>query len=143
VIISTRLVELVIDTVVCLTLAKWETVSGQFGGYLTQLRAPLGAASIEISLFETAPAHAANWYRRYAAQGQGPRIRLTLILCLLEPAALQRALLRQAMVRRIGGCGNRFSQKMLLESVFVQKMLLGSLCCLKNVACGPRAIGIF
>ena len=22
------------DTVVCLTLAKWETVSGQFGGYL-------------------------------------------------------------------------------------------------------------
>src|SRR5262249_42720210 len=33
--ISTRLVELVIDTVVCLTLAKWETVSGQFRGYLT------------------------------------------------------------------------------------------------------------
>jgi hypothetical protein len=24
---------LIIDTVVCLTLAKWETVSGQFGGY--------------------------------------------------------------------------------------------------------------
>ena len=35
--ISTRLVELVIDTVVCLTLAKWETVSGQFGGYLKYL----------------------------------------------------------------------------------------------------------
>ena len=34
--ISTRLVELVIDTVVCLTLAKWETVSGQFGGYLNR-----------------------------------------------------------------------------------------------------------
>jgi hypothetical protein len=33
--ISTRSVELVIDTVVCLTLAKWETVSGQFGGYLS------------------------------------------------------------------------------------------------------------
>ena len=33
--ISTRLVELVIDTVVCLTLTKWETVSGQFGGYLS------------------------------------------------------------------------------------------------------------
>src|SRR5262249_12315423 len=31
----TRLVELVIDTVVCLTLANWETVSGQCGGYLT------------------------------------------------------------------------------------------------------------
>jgi hypothetical protein len=28
---------LVIDTVVCLTLAKWETVSGQFGGYLSRL----------------------------------------------------------------------------------------------------------
>jgi len=25
---------LAIDTVVCLTLAKWETVSGEFGGYL-------------------------------------------------------------------------------------------------------------
>src|SRR5215468_10322114 len=34
--ISTRSVELVIDTVVCLTLAKWETVSGQFGGYLIE-----------------------------------------------------------------------------------------------------------
>jgi hypothetical protein len=28
---------LVIDTVVCLTLAKWETVSGRFGGYLIEL----------------------------------------------------------------------------------------------------------
>ena len=27
---------MVIDTVLCLTLAKWETVSGQFGGYLTE-----------------------------------------------------------------------------------------------------------
>src|SRR5262245_45437437 len=34
--ISTRSVELLIDTVVCLTLVKWETVSGQFGGYLTR-----------------------------------------------------------------------------------------------------------
>jgi len=32
--ISTRSGVLVIDTVVCLTLAKWETVSGRFGGYL-------------------------------------------------------------------------------------------------------------
>ena len=32
--ISTRSGALVIDTVVCLTLAKWETVSGRFGGYL-------------------------------------------------------------------------------------------------------------
>jgi hypothetical protein len=34
--ISTRSGVLVIDTVVCLTLAKWETVSGRFGGYLTR-----------------------------------------------------------------------------------------------------------
>ena len=33
--ISTQSVGLVIDTVVCLTLDKWETVSGQFGGYLS------------------------------------------------------------------------------------------------------------
>jgi hypothetical protein len=32
--ISTRSVGLLIDTVVCLTLAKWETVSGRFRGYL-------------------------------------------------------------------------------------------------------------
>src|SRR6516225_5843885 len=34
--ISTRSAGLLIDTVVCLTLAKWETVSGRFGGYLKQ-----------------------------------------------------------------------------------------------------------
>jgi hypothetical protein len=36
--ISTRSVGLLIDTVVCLTLAKWETVSGRFGGYLKRHR---------------------------------------------------------------------------------------------------------
>ena len=36
--ISTRSAGLVIDTVVCLALAKWETVSGRFVGYL---RGPL------------------------------------------------------------------------------------------------------
>jgi len=30
-----------IDTVVCLTLAKWETVSGRFGGYLTAIQSRL------------------------------------------------------------------------------------------------------
>src|SRR6516165_4637829 len=35
--ISTRSAGLLIDTVVCLTLAKWETVSGRFGGYLTDV----------------------------------------------------------------------------------------------------------
>jgi hypothetical protein len=35
--ISTRSVGLLIDTVVCLTLAKWETVSGRFGGYLNTM----------------------------------------------------------------------------------------------------------
>src|SRR5262249_50548642 len=43
--ISTRLVELVIDTVLCLTLAKWETVSGQFGGYVGWGHFRLGARS--------------------------------------------------------------------------------------------------
>jgi hypothetical protein len=32
---------LVIDTIVCLTLAKWETVSGRFGGYLKNQQAGL------------------------------------------------------------------------------------------------------
>src|SRR5262249_19661475 len=36
--ISTRSVGLLIDTVVCLSLAKWETVSGRFGGYFTVRR---------------------------------------------------------------------------------------------------------
>ena len=35
--ISTRSAGLLIDTVVCLTLAKWVTVSGRFGGYLMVL----------------------------------------------------------------------------------------------------------
>jgi hypothetical protein len=39
--ISTRSGALVIKTVVCLTLAKWETVSGRFGGYLTLLNSTL------------------------------------------------------------------------------------------------------
>src|SRR5262249_24300079 len=46
--ISTRSVGLLIDTVVCLTLAKWETVSGRFGGYLI-LRQP--RASIQRGIF--------------------------------------------------------------------------------------------
>jgi hypothetical protein len=41
VMISTRSVGLLIDTVVCLTLAKWETVSGRFGGYLTAVLSSL------------------------------------------------------------------------------------------------------
>src|SRR5262245_60447807 len=45
--ISTRMVELVIDTVVCLTLAKWETVSGPFGGYLR--RPAVASPSVGIS----------------------------------------------------------------------------------------------
>jgi hypothetical protein len=41
--ISTRSGALVIDTVVCLTLAKWETVSGRFGGYLRRHLSQIGA----------------------------------------------------------------------------------------------------
>ena len=48
--ISTRSVVLVIDTVVSLTLAKWETVSGRFGGYL----------SYAIAAFSHPLAHASN-----------------------------------------------------------------------------------
>ena len=40
---------LVIDTVVSLTLAKWETLSGQFGGNLTSYyREPSGEAAWEM-----------------------------------------------------------------------------------------------
>jgi len=35
--IATRSEELVIDTVISLTPAKWETLSGPFGGYLTAM----------------------------------------------------------------------------------------------------------
>src|SRR5215475_4808134 len=48
--ISTRSVELVIDTVVCLTLAKWETVSGQFGGYLMIIAVLASQATVWHSL---------------------------------------------------------------------------------------------
>jgi hypothetical protein len=47
--ISTRSVVLVIDTVVSLTLAKWETVSGRFGGYLT----PAHRRAIRKTAYET------------------------------------------------------------------------------------------
>src|SRR6516165_12546894 len=54
--ISTRSAGLLIDTVVCLTLAKWETVSGRFGGYLRtfiRLRtSKYSFAVIEISKIE-------------------------------------------------------------------------------------------
>src|SRR5215510_5447623 len=49
--ISTRSAALVIDTVVCLTLAKWETVSGRFGGYLTvalQVSIPLEHQGLHV-----------------------------------------------------------------------------------------------
>src|SRR5215472_3952710 len=49
--ISTRSVELVIDTVVCLTLAKWETVSGQFGGYLSVHIAPVSNSLRVLSCY--------------------------------------------------------------------------------------------
>jgi hypothetical protein len=50
VMISTRSVGLVIDTVVCLTLDKWETVSGQFGGYLSpHARRHFGGKAAELA----------------------------------------------------------------------------------------------
>src|SRR5262245_38177372 len=49
--ISTRSAALVIDTVVCLTLAKWETVSGRFGGYLSHAPEALTLKDIGIAYF--------------------------------------------------------------------------------------------
>jgi hypothetical protein len=55
--ISTRFEGLVIDTVVCLTLAKWETVSGQFGGYLTSFSAVSQSADTITVTLQT-------WHRK-------------------------------------------------------------------------------
>jgi hypothetical protein len=52
--ISTRSVGLVIDTVVCLTLDKWETVSGQFGGYLSNGPGELLLAEADVGSQQTA-----------------------------------------------------------------------------------------
>src|SRR5258708_21840346 len=49
--ISTRSAGLLIDTVVCLTLAKWETVSGRFGGYLMSSLASLNQEIIGLLPF--------------------------------------------------------------------------------------------
>src|SRR5262249_51991525 len=72
--ISTRLVELVIDTVVCLTLAKWETVSGQFGGYLMPsirwkaTRRPSASQTVTLMLMARLCALArAAWMARFAS----------------------------------------------------------------------------
>jgi hypothetical protein len=54
------LVELGIDTVVCLTLAKWEAVSGQFGGYLMALIAQIAFMSMLLVLDAQPTAQAAE-----------------------------------------------------------------------------------
>jgi hypothetical protein len=64
--ISTRSVGLLIDTVVCLTLAKWETVSGQFGGYLTGLGLTRLRPAVEKQML----------IRRMIAYGSGKRAML-------------------------------------------------------------------
>src|ERR1700722_7392003 len=77
--ISTQSVGLVIDTVVCLTLDKWETVSGQFGGYLTQPytfdRIVRGHLHIEAAcvsvLGNTQPIRISEYVRRANAGGAG------------------------------------------------------------------------
>src|SRR5215813_12108404 len=65
--ISTRSAGLVIDTVVCLTLVKWETVSGRFGGYLTfSLSTTTVSMSLTGSCFssESAPGALPSWDSR-------------------------------------------------------------------------------
>src|SRR5262249_33424067 len=68
--ISTRLVELVIDTVVCLTLAKWETVSGQFGGYLRFINA-FFLSGVQLSILD---ANGLNAVELFGSNEPGPLI---------------------------------------------------------------------
>jgi len=49
VVISTRSLEFIIDKVVSLTLAKWETVSGPFGGHLSARARALAEIQPDIS----------------------------------------------------------------------------------------------
>src|SRR6266545_8334806 len=72
--ISTRSAGLVIDTVVCLTLAKWETVSGQFGGYLTRLVAWLahGDTGDEVDHFAEQHPHRPSSAGRLWSLGRTP-----------------------------------------------------------------------
>ena len=53
--ISTRSGVLVIDTVVSLTLSKWETVSGQFGGNLKDCFGGISRGDIQSVNHKTAP----------------------------------------------------------------------------------------
>ena len=48
--------------VVCLTLAKWETVSGQFGGYLTMSESGTSRHFVAVPKF-----------RRYGGEADMPR----------------------------------------------------------------------
>src|SRR5262249_27274699 len=80
--ISTRSAGLLIDTVVCLTLAKWETVSGRFGGYLTGVDAYLAIHFRDVSPVTHQPAdfgnvagtgcHGNRMARRHSGQLQPP-----------------------------------------------------------------------
>src|SRR5262249_12623409 len=99
--ISTRSVELVIDTVVCLTLAKWETVSGQFGGYLTASAVPLSFIS-RIARAQTYPARPVRVIVPYAPGGP------TDVFGRLMAQKLSEQLGKQFYVENMGGGGNVF-----------------------------------
>src|SRR5262249_49870071 len=94
--ISTRLVELVIDTVLCLTLAKWETVSGQFGGYLTVVQSgvtilygTIGMVVQKISRFLSRPRPSPKLIERTgSASSFSQTTRLMLIVVTVAVAML-------------------------------------------------------
>jgi|SRR6516165_10463144 len=85
--ISTRLVELAIDTVVCLTLAKWETVPGRFGGYLTAL--PPSPAPRE-ELVRCNVMSVSNQAYRHAELMRPPRGRATLVAAAADTRVISR-----------------------------------------------------
>ena len=75
--ISTRSAGLLIDTVVCLTLAKWETVSGRFGGYLRRAHLPSAGATLlrqdrsQLEERGTLVLHRARSRPRWLAKSEG------------------------------------------------------------------------
>ena len=70
--ISTRSVELLIDTVVCLTLAKWETVSGQFGGYLTI--SPGRSCPSRAAIGRARGTQCGDWYKTLGQRRRSSRL---------------------------------------------------------------------
>jgi len=87
--IPTRSAGLLIDTVVCLTLAKWETVSGRFGGYLMKRlsKLPMGRVGAAPVAREASCSHACSAAQRLPVASAKAWVREQLQLC-YSPTAL-------------------------------------------------------